>query len=179
MALQANLLAAADHSDDDAFQQQSGDRLALLLGRGLGPPKGGKILGQILDGGQFGRARRLGPVALKALVVGRQTRLLAERATFRMSWVAWSVCIAQLCRKTCGDTFFPMIEGRMAAAVSTCLAKDILEPAGHRPAGAVEEQRSIQALRTDGEPSSDRGGCPRACGGLERPSRPGSRPGTA
>src|SRR5271163_863900 len=79
MALQAELLAAADHSDDDAFQQQSGDRLALLLGRGLGPPKGGKILGQILDGGQFGRARRLGPLPLKALVVGQQTRLLAER----------------------------------------------------------------------------------------------------
>jgi len=71
MALQANLLAAADHGDDDALQQQSGDRLALLLGRGLGPPKGGKILGQILDGGQFGRARRLGLLPLKALVVGQ------------------------------------------------------------------------------------------------------------
>ena len=79
MALQANLLAIADHGDDDALEQESGDCLALLLGRRLGPPKGGKILGQILDGGQFGRARRLGPLPLKALVVGQETRLLAER----------------------------------------------------------------------------------------------------
>ena len=32
-----------------------------------------------MDGGQFGRAGRLGPLALKALVVGQQKRLLAER----------------------------------------------------------------------------------------------------
>jgi hypothetical protein len=40
MALQANLLAGADHGDDDPFEQQPSDRLTLLLSRRLGPPKG-------------------------------------------------------------------------------------------------------------------------------------------
>jgi hypothetical protein len=41
MALEANLLAAADHGDDDPLEQQSGDGLTLLPGRRLGPPEGG------------------------------------------------------------------------------------------------------------------------------------------
>src|ERR1700675_2774097 len=79
MALQANLFADADHGDDDPFEQEPSDRLTLLPSRRLGPPKGRQILGQILDGGQFGRARRLGQLPLKALVVGQEMRLLAER----------------------------------------------------------------------------------------------------
>ena len=41
MALQPDLLAVADDSDDDALQQEASDRLTLLLGRRLGPPEGG------------------------------------------------------------------------------------------------------------------------------------------
>ena len=59
--------------------KQSSDRLTLLLSRRLGPPEGRQILGQVLDGGQFGRAGRFGPLPLKALVVGQETRLLIER----------------------------------------------------------------------------------------------------
>jgi hypothetical protein len=77
MALQANLLAGADHGDEDPFEQKPSDRLTLLLSCRLGPPESGQILGQILYGGQFGRAGRLGALSLKALVVGQETRLLA------------------------------------------------------------------------------------------------------
>ena len=51
MAFQADLFARVDHGDDDPLQQEPDDRLALLLGRGLGSPEGGQIVGQILDGG--------------------------------------------------------------------------------------------------------------------------------
>ncbi len=62
----------------DPLQQQSSYRLTLLPCRGLGPPEGGKIPGQILDGGEFGRNRRFGPLMQETLVVGYETRLLAE-----------------------------------------------------------------------------------------------------
>jgi hypothetical protein len=74
MALQPNLLAAADHGDE--LQQQCGDRLALLLGRGLGPPKGGKILNHFLDGRQLGQRR---PAILKVSVVAAFIRFWALR----------------------------------------------------------------------------------------------------
>ena len=41
MTLQANLLAAADHGDDDPLEQQPCDCLTLLPGRRLGAPERG------------------------------------------------------------------------------------------------------------------------------------------
>ena len=78
MAFQADLFASVDHGDDDPLQQEPDDRLALLLGRRLGSPEGGQIVGQILDGGYLGRRGRFGPLAREAFVLRRKTGLLAQ-----------------------------------------------------------------------------------------------------
>ena len=59
MAFDPNLLRVADDLDQDAFEQQAHDGLALLLRRGFGAPERRQILRQLADRGQFGGRRSL------------------------------------------------------------------------------------------------------------------------
>ena len=52
----------------------------------------------------------------------------SQRETFRTSRVAWSVCIAQVCRRTWGVTRLLPMDGCVRAAVAACLARMYSKP---------------------------------------------------
>ena len=52
-----------------------------------------------------------------------------ECATFRRSLVAWRIVIAQVCRRTCGDTRFDEREAQCFSAVRTCFLRMYSNPA--------------------------------------------------
>jgi len=60
MAFDANPFRAPDDLDQDPFEQQARDGLALGLCRGLGSPERRQVMRQLADALEFGRARRLG-----------------------------------------------------------------------------------------------------------------------
>src|SRR5271155_3302277 len=67
MAFDAHLFRAPHDLDQDPFEQQARDGLALGSNRGLGSPERRQILRQLADRRDFGRARRLGIAALQTL----------------------------------------------------------------------------------------------------------------
>jgi hypothetical protein len=53
----------------------------------------------------------------------------SQSETFRMSFVAWRIVIAQVCLKTCGDTRFNAREGQRLSAMQTCFRRMYSNPA--------------------------------------------------
>src|SRR6202023_3171964 len=72
----AHLLAAIYHFDQNPFQQQANNRLALLLGRG--GPDAGQISCQLANRRDFRRAQRRRLIAPNALVLCLEARLLGQ-----------------------------------------------------------------------------------------------------
>ena len=78
MAFNPNLFAAAFDLDQDPLQHQPDDGLTFFLGRALGSPEGGEILGNTADAGQFGRSWRHQPLAPEAFILCCQATLFGQ-----------------------------------------------------------------------------------------------------
>ena len=78
MAFDANPFRAPHDLDQDPFEQQARDGLALGSRRGLGSPDRRQVVRQLADRREFGRARRLGLVALQPFVFRLEPRLFGQ-----------------------------------------------------------------------------------------------------
>lgn len=61
----------------------------------------------------------------------------SQRETFRRSLVAWRIVIAQVCRRTCGDSRFDESEAQRLSAV---LPEDVFKPGtSHTAVAGIEK----------------------------------------